>query len=248
MPGDLADVLAVGDHVGQGRDRLGVARRTTRRGTPASPRVASGRGPAACAASTQLELHAAHSAFTKPGTKVTMQTPPLSASRAEHVVGDVARVVATARAEEWEKITGASVASSAARIVVAATWERSTIIPSRFISRTTSTPNADSPPTHRVVGGRVGPRGVVVVGERQVADAERRWSIRSAPSEQPMEWPPSAPSSEAIRPSRQAASTSSAVVARASRSAYRSTSAVHAVDLLERRRHRRVARGRVLGT
>ena len=43
-----------------------------------------------------------------------MQTPPLPGSRGEHVVGDVARVVGqTARAEECEKITGASEASSA---------------------------------------------------------------------------------------------------------------------------------------
>ena len=54
----------------------------------------------------------------------------------------------------------------------AATWERSTIMPSRFISRTTSTPNRLSPPDDGVVGRGVGPGGVVVVGERQVADAE----------------------------------------------------------------------------
>ncbi|CAM5402137.1 hypothetical protein SALBM217S_06940 [Streptomyces griseoloalbus] len=53
----------------------------------------------------------------------------------------------TARAEEWEKITGAVLVSRASRMVVAATWERSTSMPSRFISRTTSRPNADSPPT-----------------------------------------------------------------------------------------------------
>jgi hypothetical protein len=53
----------------------------------------------------------------------------------------------TAREEEWEKITGAELVSSASRMVVAATCERSTSMPSRFISRTTSRPKADRPPT-----------------------------------------------------------------------------------------------------
>ncbi|GAA3302968.1 hypothetical protein GCM10020295_50290 [Streptomyces cinereospinus] len=53
----------------------------------------------------------------------------------------------TARAEECEKITGAEVVSSASRMVVAATCERSTSMPSRFISRTTARPKADRPPT-----------------------------------------------------------------------------------------------------
>ena len=44
------------------------------------------------------------------------------------------------------KTIGAVVVASASRIVVAATCERSTSIPMRFISRTTSRPNAVSPP------------------------------------------------------------------------------------------------------
>lgn len=52
-----------------------------------------------------------------------------------------------ARDEECEKITGAVEVSSASRIVVAATWERSTSMPVRFISRTTSWPKGDRPPT-----------------------------------------------------------------------------------------------------
>ncbi len=52
----------------------------------------------------------------------------------------------TARAELWLKIAGASATASASRIVSAETWERSTIIPMRFISRTTSRPKAVSPP------------------------------------------------------------------------------------------------------
>ena len=57
-------------------------------------------------------------------------------------------------------------------MVVAATWLRSTIMPSRFISRTTSRPKALRPPTAGHVGRRVRPRRVVVVGQRQVAHPE----------------------------------------------------------------------------
>lgn len=53
----------------------------------------------------------------------------------------------TAREEECENITGASEVASASRMVVAATCERSTSMPVRFISRTTSWPNGERPPT-----------------------------------------------------------------------------------------------------
>jgi hypothetical protein len=42
----------------------------------------------------------------------------------------------SARADECEKMSGACEAASAARIVFTDTWDRSTIIPSRFISFT----------------------------------------------------------------------------------------------------------------
>ena len=51
-----------------------------------------------------------------------------------------------ARADEWEKRTGPSAVSSASRMVSGETCERSTSMPSRCISRTTSRPNAVSPP------------------------------------------------------------------------------------------------------
>ncbi len=76
-----------------------------------------------------------------------MHTPPLPGSAASTSSGTLRGVSHSASAEEWLKITGASVVSSASRIVVAATWLRSTIIPSRFISRTTSRPNSLRPPT-----------------------------------------------------------------------------------------------------
>src|SRR3989441_6308724 len=51
----------------------------------------------------------------------------------------------SARAEECENMTGARVVWSASDIVASLTWERSTTIPSRFISCTTSRPNAERP-------------------------------------------------------------------------------------------------------
>lgn len=76
-----------------------------------------------------------------------MATPPLAASIRSTSSGMLRGWSQTARAEECEKITGATDVASASRMVVAATWERSTSIPTRFISRTTSRPNSDRPPT-----------------------------------------------------------------------------------------------------
>ncbi len=52
---------------------------------------------------------------------------------------------ATPRADEWENITGASLRRSTCAITESDTCEMSTIIPSRFISRTTSRPNGVRP-------------------------------------------------------------------------------------------------------
>jgi hypothetical protein len=51
-----------------------------------------------------------------------------------------------ARAEECEKITGAAETRMASLMVPGDTCDRSTSIPSRFISRTTSSPNFVRPP------------------------------------------------------------------------------------------------------
>ena len=48
-------------------------------------------------------------------------------------------------AEEWLNTTGASAVSRASRMVSGETWERSTSMPRRFISLTTSRPNSDKP-------------------------------------------------------------------------------------------------------
>jgi hypothetical protein len=53
--------------------------------------------------------------------------------------------LAIARAEECDAITGARLTSSASKNVLSATCEMSTIMLSRFISRTTSLPNVVSP-------------------------------------------------------------------------------------------------------
>ena len=67
-----------------------------------------------------------------------MHTPPLVARDFRTSSGALRTWSHTARAEEWLKMTGAVLVSSAARIVAGATCEMSTSMPSRFISRTTS--------------------------------------------------------------------------------------------------------------
>lgn len=89
---------------------------------------------------------APQAAFTNFGTNVTMHTPPPRAVASSTSSGAFRGLSVTARAELWLKTTGASLTSSASRIVSADTCERSTIIPRRFISRTTSRPNSVSPP------------------------------------------------------------------------------------------------------
>src|SRR2546425_4724067 len=51
----------------------------------------------------------------------------------------------SARAEECENNTGARDTRMASTIVASETWARSTSIPTRFISRTTSSPNGVRP-------------------------------------------------------------------------------------------------------
>lgn len=89
--------------------------------------------------------HAVTAGAMKPGTKVIIATPPFPGSRSSTSSGMLRGWSLTARHEEWLKITGAVVVSSAACMVLAATWERSTSMPMRFISATTSFPNSVSP-------------------------------------------------------------------------------------------------------
>ena len=79
-------------------------------------------------------------------TNGTITTPPFAGSRRRIESGTFRGWSTSARDAEWENITGASATLSASLIVAGDTWERSTIIPSRFISRTTSSPKRVSPP------------------------------------------------------------------------------------------------------
>ena len=96
----------------------------------------------------------------KPATNVTMHTPPLAGRRRRISSGTLRGTSQMARADEWLKMIGASLASSASAMVLGATCDRSTSIPRRFISRTTSSPKRVRPPcfgssvaasAHRVV-------------------------------------------------------------------------------------------------
>src|SRR5438034_250913 len=82
---------------------------------------------------------------TKPGLKFTMTIPPFLGTSLRIESGTSRAWPVSARAEECENMTGARVVWSASDIVASLTWERSTTIPSRFISCTTSRPNAERP-------------------------------------------------------------------------------------------------------
>ena len=103
---------------------------------------------------------------------MTITTPPFLGSRARIESGTLRGWSVRARAAEWEKMTGASVTSSASLMVAGETWERSTSMPRRFISRTTSRPNVGQTVVPGGVERRVGPVEGHVVGERHVAGAE----------------------------------------------------------------------------
>ena len=152
-----------------------------------------------------------------------MQTPPLPASEASTSSGTLRGWSQTARAELWLKIAGAVATASASRITSAETCERSTNMPIRFISRTTSRPKSESPPS---TGSSVAEsaQGTFSLWVSVMYRTPRACIIRSVPSEELIECPPSMPLSEAIRPARIAASTSSAVRHRARSSGNASTS------------------------
>ena len=78
----------------------------------------------------------------------------------------------TARADECEKITGAADTRSASAIVAGDVWLRSTSMPSRFISRTTSSPNGESPSSFGVSVAASAHGTFEAVRERHVARAE----------------------------------------------------------------------------
>ena len=85
-------------------------------------------------------------------------------------------------------------------------------MPSRFISRTTSRPNSESPPT-TASSVAESAHGTFSLWVSVMYRTPSACSVRSTASEESIEWPPSAPISEAIRPWDSARSTSPAVSA-----------------------------------
>src|SRR6478672_7420637 len=97
--------------------------------TNASSASDPGSTPAATAAAEASAYQSRTCSFTNFGTNVTMQTPPLPASRASTSSGTLRGWSQTALAEECENTTGTLETSSACLITSALTWLRSTSIP-----------------------------------------------------------------------------------------------------------------------
>ena len=83
---------------------------------------------------------------TKGPTKVIMMTPPFFGRRRRMSSGKFRVTSVSARQDECEEMSGASDVSRAWAITSGEVWARSTSMPSRFISRTTSRPKSVSPP------------------------------------------------------------------------------------------------------
>ena len=97
-------------------------------------------------------------------------------------------------------------------MVDGATWDRSTSIPMRCISRTTARPKSVRPPASGVsVAESAQPTLLLWVSVMYRTPSP--YSARSTPSDDAIEWPPSAPSNEAIFPAAKARCTSAAVSA-----------------------------------
>jgi hypothetical protein len=149
--------------------------------------------------SRALAAQAQVSAFRKPGTKVTITTPPLAGSSASTSSGTLRGCGLSAKALEWEKMTGARLAAIASFIVagrhVAEVDEHAE--PVHFLHHL-DTERAEAA-VLGLVGRGVGPFGGLVVGQRHVANAEivelAKRGHRAA------DLPPALdPSIEAIRP------------------------------------------------
>ena len=192
----------------------GLAAAISRR---ACPRADSSQGsaPRRSISAVSSRSQAQHSGETNGDTKVTMHIPRLPGSRARMPSGTLRGWSHRARALECEKMTGASATSSASLIVAGDTWDRSTSMPSRCISRTTARPNSVSPPARgwSVAESAQGTLALWVSVRYRTPSA---YSARSTPIEDAMLCPPSAPSSDATRPVAKTRCTSSAVSASSS--------------------------------
>ena len=103
------------------------------------------RSAGSCSAS-----RAARAASTRPWSRNTddtliITTPPLAPMRRMWSSVRLRGRLASARQEEWDAKMGAREVSSTSSIVSSDTCEMSTIMPMRFISRTTERPKSLSP-------------------------------------------------------------------------------------------------------
>ena len=148
--GDLAHVLDVVGDLRQRRLRRRVRRSPCLRRAPMRRACRSAHGRRAAPRSSRAHgrrrvvehrLRHERRSRTSPSPRRRSSAAARGSSRARCAARST-----SARADECEKITGASVTSSASLIVAGDTCERSTSMPSRFISRTTSSPNGVRPP------------------------------------------------------------------------------------------------------
>ncbi len=140
---------------------------------------------------------------------MTITTPPLRGISLRIASGTFLGLGATANAPEWLAMIGAFETRSAAAIVSGETCEMSTSIPSRFISRTTRSPNGDSPwLLGRSTAASAQSSEVLCVSV--MYRAPRRANARSIARSSSIATPPSIPIRDAIFPSLTARSTSSA--------------------------------------
>ena len=164
-----------------------------------------------------------------------MTTPPFSRTSLEHVVGDVAGVGQMAKALEWLAMTGAFETRRTSSMVSAETCEMSTSMPSRFISRTTRSPNGGQAAVLVARRSRRRPRRASCCGSASCNARRAGQKARSRARLFSIATPPSMPISEAIFPSPTIRSTSSAVRARSNVVGIALDHPVDDVDLLEDR-------------
>ena len=144
--------------------------------------------------------------------KLTITMPPFRAT-ASSISSLMFRGLSTkARADEWEAMKGARVAFKASQNVSSEAWETSTIIPRRFISRTTSRPNSVSPPWRgSSLEESAQPLVLLHVSVMYLTPRPRNW--RRLTKSSSIACPPSSPMSTAILPPREILRTSSAEIA-----------------------------------
>lgn len=104
----------------------------------------------------------ADSGWMKLEEKLTITTPRFAAMARRRSSGRLRGCSARAKAELWEAMIGAWDTRRASSTVSRETWETSTSIPRRFISRTTSSPKGLSPPC---LGASVDESAQAVVSE-----------------------------------------------------------------------------------